>query len=427
MRERISAIIIDPKCDEHDYEQVNIVDNHKYWKQEVEKGFDLHVIKGTSNILSEINKFRGFDCLITVGENIDMAPLNALSYEFRKKWIHMDSFNPAMMAHYIVTVFLNNINRERPQSCTLFSFFTCTFNTSKDMFERAYKSLCDQTYKNWNWYILDDSRTPTTSEMIEKYHDPRIVLVKNVTNHGSIGFNKHLIASICDGDYLIEMDHDDEVTPDCLEYLMRAIEKYPDSDFLYSYAIEHLGDRLVDYGNFFAYGQGGYVDTAVGGKWGVMSHVAITPPVNAQSVRGIHALPNHLRCWKREFYHMIGGHNGELSVMDDMDILVRTFLKGKMTMIDRVLYIQHEDGGADRRRGSNTQSHRFDEIQRMNILLRMKYDSQIHERVLELGAIDPFWINDAVGSDIFAKYDPDDLTTLCNIYETGSTVKVWKR
>jgi len=62
----------------------------------------------------------------------------------------------------------------------------------------------------------------------------------------------------------------------------------------------------------------------------------------------------------------------------------------------------------------------------MNHLLRMKYDKDIHERIQELGAIDPFWISGAVRSDIHAKYDPEDLKTLCNIYTTGSTISSTK-
>jgi len=340
MRTRISALIIDPKSGEHDYESVNIKGNQIYYRDCIEDGFDLHVVKSTDNIMSVLNSCQGVDCIITVGsdEDINMQPLNDLSYEFRKKWIHMDEFRGDMMAHYIISVFLNNINRKRDENSILFSFFTCTFNTSKAMFERLYHSMCEQTYHNWNWYILDDStKGNTVADMIAAYHDPRIVVVRNITNHGSIGFNKHLIASICDGDYIIEVDHDDELTPDCLEYVRAAIIKYPNSDFVYSYAIEMVNGAPVYYGDNFAYGLGYYVDTMVGGRWGMVKHVAITPEVNALSVRGIHALPNHLRCWRKEFYHSIGGHNPELSVMDDMDVLVRTFLKGEMTMIDRVL------------------------------------------------------------------------------------------
>ena len=57
-----------------------------------------------------------------------------------------------------------------------------SFNGPKAMFERLYNSLINQTYKNWNWFILDDSTNPYTSEMINNYHDPRITVFKNCSN-----------------------------------------------------------------------------------------------------------------------------------------------------------------------------------------------------------------------------------------------------
>ena len=79
--------------------------------------------------------------------------------------------------------------------------------------------------------------------------------------------------------------------------------------------------------------------------------------------------------------------------MDDLEILIRTFLHGKMCKIPKVLYIQHEgdDPGNDRRNGSTTQSKRFDEIQRLGIVLKNRYDRDIHERLLNLGVGDPYW------------------------------------
>jgi hypothetical protein len=153
----------------------------------------------------------------------------------------------------------------------------------------------------------------------------------------------------------------------------------------------------VNYGNDFAYGLGEYRLMNV---LGVERNIALTADINALSVRGIHALPNHVRCWSASFYRKIGGHNPELAVLDDMDILIRTFLYGKMTKVDKVLYIQHEGTTAYSTRGTTTQAARFKEIQRTNELLRWKYDDQIHYRVLELCGEDPFWINEDAKSNI---------------------------
>ena len=195
------------------------------------------------------------------------------------------------------------------------------------MFDRLYESLKNQTYKNWNWFIIDDSPNDETSKMIAKKNDPRITIIKNVSNHGNIGFNKHTIAMMCDGDYLVEVDHDDELTPDCLEHLHNAFTEFPDTDFVYSDAIEIIDGKEVTYEIPFAYGLGKYEKVNILGK---ERNVALTAQINALSIRGIHACPNHVRCWKSEFYKRIGGHNTELSVLDDFELIIRTFLYPKL-------------------------------------------------------------------------------------------------
>ena len=401
MQNRISAIIIDPLKDEHDYSQLNIEGDYLYYRPYGELYFDLCVIDSSENIYEIFDKNRGFDCLITIGDNINFDILNDMSFEFRKKWIHEEEFDPKYLAHRIIDVFLFNINREREQEVKLFSIFTCTYKTTDEMLYRLYNSLVNQIYKNWNWFIIDDSPTNEVIEKIKNLHDPRITVISNVTNHGSIGFNKKTIAMMCDGDYLVEVDHDDELTPDCLLLLNKAFEKFPDSDFVYSHNMEEVDGMEIYYGEDFAYGLGEYRTIYV---LGADRQIALTPDINALSVRGIYALPNHVRCWKASFYRQIGGHNPELSVLDDMDVLIRTFLYGKMTKVDKLLYIQHEGKREDGHRGSTTQSVRFFEIQRTNELLRWKYDKRIHDRILELGGEDPFWVNDEQQSNINLPY-----------------------
>ena len=351
---------------------------------------DTFFIDNTDNILSELNKHKTIDLIVTIGNDINFKPMSTMSFEFRKKWVHFDEFDSGKIADALISTFMMNINREREDD-KLFSVFTCTFNTPKAVIMRLYNSLCAQTYKNWNWWVLDDSNNlGSVSDYLEKLHDPRIFIIKNVTNHGTIGFNKHIIASAADGDYLVEIDHDDELTPDCLELLKKAFEKYEDVDFVFSHAMEEMDGGPITYDDDFGLGQGYFSDEIINGT--LYKKVPMTPDVNALTVRHIVGLPNHVRCWKKDFYHKIGGHNMELSVLDDMDLLIRTFLYGKMCKVNKVLYIQHEGNSNDNNgRGSTTQGNRFNEILRLGVLLRWKYDKQIHERILELGYEDIIW------------------------------------
>jgi len=418
MKVRISALIIDKDKDLHDYSLVKLPANSLYCNNVSEPGFDLTVHTNCDKAFAKIKEACTVDTIITLGD-VNCENFNNLPFEYRKRWVHFETFDPVQIAYAIVEVFFNNINRGNPDDYKLFSIFTCTFNTPLKTFQRLYKSLRNQTYNNWDWFILDDSTDDKISDYVKNLNDPRIKMVKNITDHGVIGFNKHLIASICDGDYLVEVDHDDELTTNCLELLNCAFVTYPDTDFVYSYALELYGNTPVDYGNNFAYGLGEYKNFVVDGTF--YKHVALTAQVNALSVRGIYALPNHVRCWKSEFYHRIGGHNKELSVMDDMDLLVRTFLYGKMTLVPTVLYIQHEgevnDAGRDRAHQNTAQGHRFAEIQRMNTVLQLKYNNAIHERVLELGGDDPFWVSETAPCNVYAQYDKSALKNFNNVLE----------
>lgn len=389
MRKIISAIVVDPKKAQHNYKEIKT----PAYAFGVETNIDFNVVENTENILKEFNKFKGFDCLITIGNDINFAPLNSMSFEFRKKWVHLDEFSEDKIVDAIVATFKYNINRDRGDD-KLFSIFTCTFNTTKSMLLRLYESLVKQTYKNWNWWILDDSDIAgSVCDYLTKLNDPRIFIIKNVTNHGNIGFNKHVIASACDGDYLVEVDHDDELTPDCLEYLYKAFRTYSDIDFAFSYAFEEIDGVPMHYDEgLFALGQAKYGKHIING---VEYNISETADVNALTVRHIVGLPNHVRCWKKDFYHRIGGHNIELSVMDDMDLLIRTFLNTRMCKIPKVLYIQHEGTRKDNNgRGSTTQGSRLAEIRRLGALLHQKYDKQIHQRIKELGFNDFIWEGD---------------------------------
>lgn len=385
-RRNISVVIIDNKKDEHDYSELG----YGVGIQGSAVKFANLILESTNDLFQKIYEFGGTDSIITIGRDLDTRVLTDSSFEFRKKWVHFNDFDIMAVNRSVVATLMTNIERERKGS-ELFSFFTSTYNTDKEVLERLYNSLKAQTYHNWNWWIIDDSTIPETIEIIHSFKDPRINVIKNEGAHGNIGYNKHLVASICDGNFLVEIDHDDEVLPECLETILKASNKYPDADFFYTYAMEEVNGHAIGYGDYFALGFGGYTDFVYNGNH---ESVPTSADINCYTVRHIVGLPNHVRCWKKNFYHKIGGHNCELTILDDMDILIRTFLYGKMCKIPRVLYIQHEgnsDEGNGFRLGNTTQVQRFPEILRMGRILKTRYDTPIHERILELGAVDDCW------------------------------------
>lgn len=382
---KLKVIISDTDIENHDY---SLIETKKYFTYG-ETGFDVISVSPNDNILCTINENRDVDVIITIGgrDNFVYRTLDTSSFQIRKKWCHFTEFQPKNIANTIINVFVNNINRKEPQNLRLFSFFTCTFNTPKEYLHRLYLSMLNQTYSEWNWYVLDDSTNSSVIDTLKGFNDNRIVIYKNETNHGVIGFNKHTIAMACNGDYLVEVDHDDELTNDCLYYLNKAFDEFPETDFVYSNAYEEIGGKAVIYGNNWGWGEGMTKREILNGT---EVEFSASPEINPFSIRTIYAQPNHVRCWKSDFYHRIGGHNISLGVLDDMDLIIRTFLHGKITKVEKILYIQH-GGKPMEMRGDTTQGHRFKEIQRTCYLLYRKYDKQIHDRIIELGFSDYAW------------------------------------
>ena len=403
MRNKIAAIIIDPYYYMHEYLDIQTT-NHN---DSCEKFFELKILGNDKNIIENIYEFNHIDSIITIGNLSDYKEMTKLPFEYRMKWCHFDEFDANKITRTIISTLTYNLTRtNKPNK---FSIFTCTYNTGEKRLKRLYNSIKNQTYKEWNWFIIDDSPNDETIELINSLKDPRITVIKNVTNHGNIGFNKHTIAMMCDGDYLVEVDHDDELTNDCLFHLNEAFKKYSDAEFAYSlcveYSVSEKGKEPIIYGEGWGWGEGRYKRELINNKFVYFSE---TPNINPYTIRTIYCQPNHIRCWKKDFYHKIGGHSTELSVLDDMELLIRTFLNTKMIKIDKVLYFQYQDAGI---RGSkecnNTQSTRYSEIQRTVWLLKDHYDLAIHNRIEELGFYDEPWNNETNSSVLWQNHEPN--------------------
>jgi O-antigen biosynthesis protein len=111
------------------------------------------------------------------------------------------------------------------------------------------------------------------------------------------------------------------------------------------------------------------------------------PSINAKTIRHIVGVPNHLRAWTKDAYWKCGGHNPDIHVCDDYELLIRTFLTTRMVHIQRFGYIQYHNSSSS----GNTQRHRNAEIQRLVKYFADHYNERIHRRFRELGVDDFIW------------------------------------
>lgn len=207
----------------------------------------------------------------------------------------------------------------------MISVFTPTHNAS--YLREAYDSLTAQTYRDWEWVILANGGV-----QIPNFNDDR-VKVHYTQSTGEVGVLKRLACSYCSGDYLVELDHDDELTPDCLEEISRCTE-----DFVYSNCFQ------VDANwNPYLWGEG------YGWEWrsheykGHSVMEAVSPDPYPSNLGRIWFAPNHVRAWKRDFYERIGGH-APMKISDDHDLVARSYLWGTVRHIDKPLYVYRVHG-----------------------------------------------------------------------------------
>ena len=343
----------------------------------------IHHVKDDTNIYNEIHKFNP-DVIVTRSKAYsDFPTLSYAPASVRRKWIHVDNtedkndgngiYNAAM--HAMLT----------PDK-TLASIFTSAYNIG-DKIMITYNSLQAQTYTNWEWTIVNDSNdNGKTQKVLDDIasKDPRVkVYTFEQKSKGVIGESKYRAAMLCNGQYLMELDHDDALMPDAVALMVRAFEEYPDAGFVYSDCLEcDVNYNTTKYVDGFAFGYGSYYeDTYMGKKIDVNACV----PVNPKTMRHIVGVPNHFRSWRRDHYHAIGGHNRGLTIADDYELIVRSFLTSRFVRIPKCCYIQYyygqntqdSNGGATRR-----------DIQRRVKTISQHYNLAIKERFEELGMTD---------------------------------------
>lgn len=107
----------------------------------------------------------------------------------------------------------------------LVSIITPTYNSAKHIAETI-QSVQNQTYKNWEWIIVDDGSTDNTKEIILDFQakDTRIHFVKLNQNSGpAIARNTGIEKAT--GDFMTFLDADDIWFPTFIENSLNTIQK----------------------------------------------------------------------------------------------------------------------------------------------------------------------------------------------------------
>lgn len=238
----------------------------------------------------------------------------------------------------------------------LLSIFTPTHDPQHLV--EAYDSLKIQDYENWEWVIVPNGgavgKIPEVIRLDKRVHifpydveaearrklaalssEEREKLEKKEEAEGTpkndpdnapeplrIGALKRFACDHCKGQVFCELDHDDLFVPGILTRVVKEVEN--GAGFVFSDSAVFLSERgnlPIGYGEL--HGWETYDFKVYGKTFLATRQFEVTP----RSLCEIYYAPDHIRCWTRKAYYDSGGHNADLTVGDDHDLICRTYLK----------------------------------------------------------------------------------------------------
>lgn len=217
------------------------------------------------------------------------------------------------------------------------SIFTPTHNSKR--LRDAYESIRHQDFHEW---IIGYNNG---AEYVDFDGDPRVRSIFLGTTPNYVGLLKGLICDEVTGDIVIELDHDDLLTPDAIEEVRRGFDN-PNVGFVYSNTIHSTGDfRKItrfseEYG--WKYKEVEFVDPSTGNVHVLDEHLHFKP--YPTTVSRIWFAPNHLRAFRKSVYDQVGGYNKGMRILDDLDLMCKMYSVTKFKHINKGLYVYRVHG-----------------------------------------------------------------------------------
>lgn len=195
---------------------------------------------------------------------------------------------------------------------TLFSIVVPIYNTTSELLDAMVGSVVCQWYKSWELVLVDDcSTSEETKSALGRLNHPNIKVIYADQN-GGISAATNIGISKSSGDYVVFLDHDDELTPDCLYELAICINR-EDADFIYSDE-----DKLSI--------EGLYYEPHYKPDW--------SPDTMMSTMYTC-----HVSCVRRSLLNEIGGLRSEYDGCQDWDMVLRvTERTDRISHIPKVLY-----------------------------------------------------------------------------------------
>ena len=111
----------------------------------------------------------------------------------------------------------------------LISVITPTYNRA-NLLSRVYNSLCIQTYKQFEWIIVDDGSSDNTAKIIDHWMNEKKIRITYIYQKNS---GKHVAVNkavkLSKGNWIVIADSDDSFRADAFEFFIKEIKKLPNT------------------------------------------------------------------------------------------------------------------------------------------------------------------------------------------------------
>jgi GT2 family glycosyltransferase len=191
-----------------------------------------------------------------------------------------------------------------------------TFNTPSRYLRLAIESVLRQDFPRWALCIHDDGSTSSeTLEVLREYQrrDQRIVVQFGPENRG-IASATNAALSLASGEYVAMLDHDDEILPEALSEVARALKADPAIDALYT-------------------------DQAYIGPDDDYIEPFYRPDWSLEMFRGV-MFVGHLLVVRRSLAEELGGFDPKFDRVQDFEFMLRVSEKNaKIHHLPKILYL----------------------------------------------------------------------------------------
>lgn len=125
------------------------------------------------------------------------------------------------------------------------SVLTPMYNSTPQYLKDHIESILKQTFKDFEYILLNDSPDNKELEKIVKsYNDNRIIYIENSKNLG-IAASRNVLLEKAQGEYIAMCDHDDVSYPDRLEKEVAYLDTHPETGVVSSNFIVNFNKRDI--------------------------------------------------------------------------------------------------------------------------------------------------------------------------------------